>query len=105
MVREVKTRYRAPHFEAGEMIYYEDEPALRLRVGGSGKVKLMRHTEEGKDVLIDMLKPGEFFGTLSHLGGEVYAETATSQTHTCILSIDSQAFRDKIGRASCRESV
>ena len=94
MLREVNKRFSATHFEAGEMIYYEDEPALRLRVVVSGKVKLMRHTEEGKDVLIDMLKPGEFFGTLSHLGGEVYSETATSQTHTCILSIDSQAFRD-----------
>lgn len=93
-MREVNKRFSATHFEAGQMIYYEDEPALRLRVVVSGKVKLMRHTEEGKDVLIDMLKPGEFFGTLSHLGEEVYTETATSQTHTCILSIEAKDFRE-----------
>lgn len=98
MLSEVNKRFSATHFEAGEVIYSEDEPALRLRVVVSGKIKLMRHTEEGKDVLIDMLKPGEFFGTLSHLGGEVYTESATSQTHTCVLSIDSKDFREILTR-------
>src|SRR5690625_8046221 len=63
MLRQVNKRFSATHFEAGEMIYYEDEPALRLRVVVAGQVKLRRHTEEGKHVLIDMLKAEQLCGT------------------------------------------
>lgn len=93
MLREVNTLFNASHFKAEEVIYFEEEPALRLRVVVSGKIKLMRHTDEGKDVLIDMLAPGEFFGTLSHLGNDVYTETAISQTSSCVLSVGSKDFR------------
>lgn len=85
--------FNAGHFSLGDVIYYEEEPATRLRVVVSGKIKLMRQTLEGKNVLIDVLKPGEFFGTLSNLGDDTYTETAITQTHSCILSIHAKDFR------------
>ena len=85
--------FNAAHFSLGDVIYYEQEPATRLRVLVSGKIKMMRQTLDGKDVLIDVLKPGEFFGTLSNLGDDTYSETAISQTQSCVLSIHAKDFR------------
>ena len=52
----------------------------------------MHHTQAGKDVLLDLLTRGEFFGSLSGLGEDTYPDTAVAQTQVCILSIDKEAF-------------
>lgn len=46
-------------------LFYKDEKASRLRVLVYGKIKLLRRTFEGKDVLLEMLQPGDFFRSLS----------------------------------------
>lgn len=91
---QVHKKFNATHFTEGEFIYMQHEPAARLRIVVEGSIKLIRETAEGKDVLIDMLKPGEFFGSLSALGDTVYTETAQAQTHACVLAIGLNDFRD-----------
>jgi CRP-like cAMP-binding protein len=71
-LRDINGKFNAIHFAQGETIYFQDEKAHLLRVVVHGHVKLVRQTMEGKDILLDMLKPGEFFGTLSTSGDAVY---------------------------------
>lgn len=89
----INQQFSAAHYHADETIYYQDERASMLRVVVHGAVKLVRHTMEGKDVLLDMLQPGEYFGNLSTTGNSVYSETARAQTDVCILSIRMSDFR------------
>src|SRR5699024_48663 len=89
----VERKFSAAHFTAGNTIYYQGEHAAMLRVVVHGAVKLVRHTSEGKDVLLDMLQPGEYFGNLSASGSDTYSETAGAQTDACILSIRMRDFR------------
>lgn len=56
-------------------------------------MKLTRPTLTGQDVLLDMLAPGEFFGSLSALGDAEYADTAQAQTACCILGIGTLDFQ------------
>jgi CRP-like cAMP-binding protein len=77
----------------GETIYLAGDPATRLYVVASGKVKLIRHTLSGQDVLLDVLTPGEFFGSLAALGDDVYPDTAQAQTAACVLGIGADEFR------------
>lgn len=86
-------RFREQGFVAGETITYSDEPAAFLYVVASGQVKLLHHTLAGKDVLLDVLTPGEFFGNLSAQENAVYTETAVAQTGVCVLAVATQAFR------------
>jgi len=90
---EINQQFSAAHFHAEETIYHQDERARMLRVVVHGAVKLVRHTMEGKDVLLDMLEPGEYFGNLSTTGKTIYSETARAQTDVCILSIRMNDFR------------
>ncbi len=92
-LQEINRLFREQGFEPGETIYFEGDPAQRLYVVAAGQVKLMRHTSTGKDVLLDLLNPGEFFGSLLPLAQETYPETAQAHTTTCTLNISKTEFR------------
>ncbi len=80
-------------YQAGETVYHAGDPAERLFVVADGKIKLLQHAAGGRDVLLDLLTTGEFFGNLATLGVAAYPDTAQSQTSTCVLSIRSDEFR------------
>lgn len=77
-------------FSAGEAVYFAGDPARRLYVLAAGKLKLTRHSLSGQDVLLAILGPGEFFGSLSLLGDPTYPDTAQAQTEVCALGIGVQ---------------
>lgn len=89
----IEKKFSASHFSEGDTIYYQDGRATMLRVLVFGAVKLVRHTLGGKEVLLDMLQPGEYFGNISASGKAIYSETAQAQTDVCILSIRMRDFR------------
>lgn len=80
-------------FQPGDTIYLAGDPAERLFVVAEGSVKLLQHAPEGRDVLLDLLTSGEFFGSLTALGVERYPDTAEANSAGCALSIRSAAFR------------
>lgn len=98
MIREINTLFVERGFDGGEIIYLEGSPASRLYVVADGNVKLMRHTLSGKDVMLDILKQGEFFGGLSTAEDDAYSETAHAHTPVCTLSIGGEDFRQILRR-------
>lgn len=85
-------------YTAGEYLYHEGDPAERLYVVADGRVKLLRHGDGEKDVLLDLLVPGEYFGSLSFEEDDEYTDTALAHTPVCSLSIDRQRFRQILDR-------
>jgi CRP-like cAMP-binding protein len=92
-IHEVNKSFSDAQFNAGDIIYLNGEKAARLCVIASGSVKLIKQNNNGNEILIDILKQGEFFGNLDPFGGAVYQETAIVQTHSCIMKIDTENFR------------
>jgi CRP/FNR family transcriptional regulator, nitrogen oxide reductase regulator len=92
-VAAANERFREQGFAAGETIAFSEAPATHFYAVASGHVKLLHHTLAGKDVLLDLLVPGEFFGNLSAQEDAVYTETAVAQTDLCVLAIPTAAFR------------
>jgi len=86
-------RFKTRDFAEGATIYFADDPATHLYVVAIGQVRLMQHSPAGKDILLDVLQPGEFFGSLMPGNDERYAETAQAHTDTCILGINAEDFR------------
>ena len=97
-VVEANGHFREQGFTAGEVIYLMGEAADRFYVVADGQVKLMRHTLGGQDVLLEVLVPGDFFGSLAALGDEAYADTAEAQTPVCVLGISAADFRALLER-------
>jgi CRP-like cAMP-binding protein len=92
-VAKINPLFKEQGFSTGETVYFAGDSAGRMYIVADGKVKLMHHTSAGKDVMLDILKQGDFFGSLAIEGGERYAETAIAQTDCCVLGIDSESFR------------
>lgn len=92
-IEQVNTLAREHGYDAGETIYFSGDRASHLYVMAAGRVKLLRHTLSGQDVLLDILVPGEFFGTLATPGDESYAETAQAQTTCCVLALSADDFK------------
>jgi len=83
-------------YHAGDIICLSGDPADHLFVVADGRVKLLHHALSGKEILLDLLTPGEFFGSISGLGGDVYPDTAQALSTCCILVINRDAFQQII---------
>jgi CRP-like cAMP-binding protein len=77
---------------ADQPIYFEGDEATYLYLVAMGKVKLLRSAPAGREVLLDILHGGEYFGSLTIFGERVHAETAIAQTDCCILQISADGF-------------
>lgn len=97
-VEQINLLFREYGYAAGETIYFSGDRAIHLYVVASGQIKLLRHTLAGQDILIDVLPPGDFFGTLSTFEDTFYADTAQAQTSACVLAITAEDFRGVLTR-------
>ncbi len=94
----VNSLFRENDFSVDQVICLSGEPAEQLFVVADGRVRLLRHSLAGKDILLDLLTPGEFFGALSGLGNDVYPDTAQAHSPCCILVIRREAFQQILQR-------
>lgn len=97
-VAAINPLFREMGFEAGARIYFAGDNATRLYVVATGKVKLIRHTLDGQERVLDLLMPGDFFGTLPVMGETTYPDTAQAHTFCCVLSISAQDFQTILAR-------
>lgn len=99
-LQPINDRFQSRAFAGQQAIYTAGTPAERLYVVAHGKVKLVRHTVRGQDVLLDIVGPGELFGSLAALGDREYTDAAQAQSSACVLSIDSADFEMILERSA-----
>lgn len=58
-----------------EIFFFSDEPSQSVYLVKKGQIKLFRTTADGREIILDILGPGEIFGELA-LAGE------TSRSHS-----------------------
>jgi CRP/FNR family transcriptional regulator len=66
------------HFEAGQVIYLEGEPADYVYILERGWVKATRMTLEGREQGLLFLRPVEIFGDIAVFSGTSYPGTTTA---------------------------
>ncbi|GAA3815845.1 Crp/Fnr family transcriptional regulator [Cellulomonas soli] len=74
----------------GDVIFHEGEPGDRLYVVRSGKIKLGRRSNDGRENLLAVLGPGEMFGELSLFDPGPRTATATVVADTTLLELGHQ---------------
>ncbi|MBI1793280.1 MAG: Crp/Fnr family transcriptional regulator [Chloroflexi bacterium] len=91
-ISKINDRFHDHEVSTDERIYFEGDEAEYLYLVAMGKVKLVRNTDSRREVLLDILRGGEYFGTLTVFGRSIHTETAIAQTDCCILQISSESF-------------
>jgi CRP-like cAMP-binding protein len=92
-ILEINRLFEDRETAAGQAIYFEGDPAAHFYLVSNGKVKLLRYTVLGREVLLDILQAGEYFGSLAFSGQKGYSETAIAQTAGCMLQISTENFK------------
>lgn len=85
-------------YEKGQMIYMAGDKGEKLYVIHSGKVKITRVTDSGKEQVIRVLGQGEFMGELSLFSSMPLTDNAEALTRTIVCVIDGKRLKELMKR-------
>jgi CRP-like cAMP-binding protein len=70
-----------------EYVFMEGDPSHWLYIVTSGRVKILKHSRTGKDVVLELLGPGEVFGGVAVIEKRPYPATAQTTEPSVILKL------------------
>ena len=74
-------------YRAREYVFHEGEPAVWFCVVKRGHVKIVRHAKSGKDVVLELLGPGEAFGGVAVIERRPYPASAQATEGSVVTRI------------------
>jgi CRP-like cAMP-binding protein len=89
----VKLGTRQKH-KKGNIVVLEQENGAALFVIITGKVKVVRMDEDGREVILSMFGPGEFFGEMSLLDGMARSASVVATVKAELFMIHRREFLD-----------
>ncbi len=81
-------------FNRQDYIWNEADVSRYLYIIVSGRVKILKHSETGKDVIVEIYGPGEAIGEMSLLVGGTYTTAAVCLSRTELLCVPKQQIID-----------
>ncbi|MBL0316510.1 MAG: response regulator [Flavobacteriales bacterium] len=75
-ITKVSDRQQIRHFRKKDIIFREGDSPAGLYLLNVGKVKIYKSHELGKDLILKLLQPGDFFGYMALLDDEFHLITA-----------------------------
>lgn len=61
--------------EKNEIICFSGDVAKQSYIIAKGRIRLLKHILTGRELLLDLLTPGEFYGMLSGVINDAYPES------------------------------
>jgi len=83
-------------YKKGSIVVLEEEMGAALFVIITGKVKVVRMDEDGREVILSIFGPGEFFGEMSLLDGMTRSASVVATIKTELFMIHRRDFLDLI---------
>lgn len=96
-LQEIGPLFREEHFAKDQFIFFEGDPARYLYLVKEGKVKILKQSPSGKDIILEVTPPGEVFGGVGILAEE-HPASAQAMEHSQILKISRRDFFSLFGR-------
>src|SRR5580698_5827881 len=73
-------------YKKGQAIYGQDQPSTSIYLVIDGKVKICRLADDGRQVVVDIYQPDEFFGESAFVGETQRSEMAIALENTKVMS-------------------
>jgi len=73
-------------YKKGQIIYNQDQPSTSIHLVIDGKVKVCRLADDGRQVVVDIYQPDEFFGESAFLGLAQRTELAVALENTKVMT-------------------
>ncbi len=85
-------------FPKDAYVFFQGDPPDALYIVWMGRVKLVRHTDHGRDVVVEMLGPGQILGEMAVLDGRPYSTTAQTLEEVAVVTIARRDFYNLLDR-------
>lgn len=89
---------RPRHFDAGQVIFIEGEPAEQLYLLERGWVKATRMSREGREQAMMFMKAGEIFGDIAVFSGTDYPGTVVALEEVDVWGIPAMEFMAQVAQ-------
>jgi CRP/FNR family transcriptional regulator, cyclic AMP receptor protein len=88
---DVAARATIKHRVAGAVIVAQDEPADAFYVLHSGRARVALFGENGREVTLNQLRPGDYFGEVALLDGRPRSANVVAVTDVTVLMLDRES--------------
>lgn len=95
-LQALAARVRPVQAAAGAIVVSHADPGDSLFVIASGKVKVVLYGESGREIILSVLGPGDFFGEMSLLDSQPRSANVVATEDARLLSLDRSSFRDHL---------
>lgn len=79
-------------YKRNEVIFHEEDTNEIMYIILSGKVKVVQTSEEGREIILALHKPGDFFGEMSLIDGKTAPATVMATENSAIAIISKKEF-------------
>lgn len=83
-------------YRKGQSVYNQDQPSTAIYLVIGGKVKVSRLANDGRQVVVDIYQPDEFFGESAFVGAAPRAEQATALESSKLMAWGTAEIEDVI---------
>ncbi len=90
---ELRARGRIRRFRAGEVVHFAGDPASSVCFLLSGLLEITRPYEEGRELAISFVRPGEVFGVLALVGRIAEPDTTRARVASEVSVFTPEEFR------------
>ncbi len=95
---EVRTGLHVRKYEEGAFLFFEGDPPAALYLILEGHIALVRHSPEGRDIVLDVMRPGNMVGELAVFEGVPYSASAKALDHVQVVAIPRDKFLHMLRR-------
>jgi CRP-like cAMP-binding protein len=77
-------------YKNNENIFVEGDPSDKFYLVAEGSVKVLKHTMMGKDIILEIMSPGDIFGGVAVLDKKPFPASAQAMESTTVIWISRQ---------------
>jgi CRP-like cAMP-binding protein len=96
--REIGRLFMEEKFQKDDYVFFEGDLPEWLFIVNEGRVKLVKHSDTGKDVILQIFVPGDMFGEVSLFDRKPYSSSAQVMENSIILKLSRKDFLLFFGR-------
>ena len=94
----VVRRFTPHQYQKDDYLFWEGEPAEWLVFVTEGQVKMIKHSESGRETILATFGPGQIVGEVGVLVGEAYPATAQALEPTSTLNLRRDDYAELVRR-------
>jgi CRP-like cAMP-binding protein len=89
-IKNISKLFESLEFNNNETVFHEGDPSDKFYILAEGNVKIMKHSIAGKDLILEIMSPGDVFGGVAVLDNKPYPASAQVMEPSVVIRISRQ---------------